>query len=166
MSERFRPPDEDAFQAADTVKYCPPKVTNGKDQWAFTTAWQATWIVISRLAEVDQPLRVALGIDGLTRMHFLDLHFMLPDDVEEQIQSWFSRESEPLADRMLRSRPEPLLEWAEPQLREAFESIDREAIDSDYECMTFEFLEKLVDAWALLEESCEFFWSDVRPEER
>ena len=32
--------------------------------------------------------------------------------------------------------------------------------------MTFEFLEKLVDAWALLEESCELFWRDVRPEER
>ncbi|MDA1252837.1 MAG: hypothetical protein O2820_26905 [Planctomycetota bacterium] len=165
MTERFQPPDEKAFRAAGAVGYCPPKVPNGKDQRAFTTAWQATWIVISRLAEVDHPLRVALGIDGLTQMHFFNLHLMLPIDEQEQIESWLIRESEPLADEMLHPRPEPLLEWAEPQLREAFDSIDREAIDGDYECMTFEFLERLVDAWALLEESCEFLWSDVRPEE-
>jgi hypothetical protein len=165
MSERFRPPDEDAFQTADAVQYCPPKLTNGQDQWAFTTAWHATWMVIPRLAEVDHSLRSALGIDGLTYMHFLDLHLMLPDDEQARIRNWFRSESEPVANRMMRPRPEPLLEWAEPQLREVFESVDREAIDDDYECMTFEFLERLVDAWALLEESCEYFWWDVRPEE-
>jgi hypothetical protein len=59
---------------------------------------------------------------------------------------------------MMRPRPERLLEWAEPQLREAFEGIDRGAIDGDYETMTYEFFERVMDEWALLEESVALFW--------
>jgi hypothetical protein len=160
MTERFRPRDESAFLTALAMQLCPPKLPTGKDQWAFTTVWQATWVVITSVVEFDLSLRRALGIEEITDEHLRGLHTLLPVSEREQIDTWLRSESDLTAARLAWPRPEPLLEWAEPQLREAFEAIDPEAIDGDYECITVEFLEKLLNAWSVLEESVELFWMD------
>jgi len=153
MSERFQPVDVTAFKAALAMRLCPPGYPS-----ATTTAWQAVWAPIALVAEFDQPLRKALGIDGRTEAEVLTLYRMLPVKVQQEIETRAIFESDQLADDMMRPRPERLLEWARPQLSKMLETVDREALDTDYECMTFEFLERLVDAWPLLEESVELFW--------
>ena len=165
MSERFRPPDEFAPDVAETMQFYPPRIPDADKPWELAMVWQAVWTVVTRVAEFDQPLRRALGIDGLETTYLDDLYYTLSADEQWEVRVERAQDSSSI-EAMMSPRPEPLLRWAWPQLSRAVETVDRESLNTDYERWFFEFLERLVDAWALLEESCEFFWRDVRPEER
>ena len=164
MNERFQPTDYGRAETAILMAECPPKLDAPEtDQWEFTTAWQATWFVVCRLAAHDRPLCNALGIEDLTCEQLESLKGLLPIDEQERIADMLVAETDEVCNRLARPRAEPLLDWAKPRLQAAFEMVDREALDGAYEGITFEYFERLIDAWALLEESVEFFWKNLNP---
>ena len=157
MIERFQPGDHDAFSSGCTLEFFPPILVGTAEQPVLSIAWLAMWKLLAELVAHDAVLRTLVLGDELDVATVLSLaktpegrERLSADDYEP---AWDALDSEPSPE------PETVLELVKPVLQRAGETVDRGGSELGYRQLTARCLDRILEAWPVIEESVKYFFT-------
>ena len=155
MIDRFQPKDSDAFNSACTLEFLPPIVMDTEYQPVVSVAWLGLWKVLVEPMAYDAVLRPLVLGDELDVVTVRSL-LQTPEGKErlhanDYKAAWKALETEPSPE------PETVMEFVEPVLRRAQETVDRGGDEQGYRQLTAGCLDRILDSWRVIGESTQLF---------